>query len=143
MLNEFICIGLICIAAKSFYEAFTDKDKHIDLDHYPVLDYVITEAEDKKTQDHVNNNINKKIVKTEKRQPTPKAKTKLEEHKVNASDAQPRNYNGYTALQQDCFDALKSLGVKTKQERMFIVNTTFNKYNPKSIQEFLYIALRK
>lgn len=142
MLNEFICIGLIFIAVKSFYEAYNDKSQHIDLDHYPIMDYVVTKIENKKTHENFYNPA-KTIVQTEKKSPTPKSKTATKENKVNTNDEPHRNHNGYTALQQDCFDALESLGVRTKKERMFIVNTTFNKFNPKSIQEFLTLALTK
>ena len=54
-----------------------------------------------------------------------------------------RNKNGYTELQQDCYDLLKSLGIKTKRERKYIVSETFNKHNPSSVQEFLKLALGK
>ena len=59
--------------------------------------------------------------------------------------SKPVNHNskGYTQLQQDCFDALASLGIKTKRERTFIVNETFNRHDPKTIQEFLKLALNR
>ena len=57
--------------------------------------------------------------------------------------SEPRNKNGYTQLQQDCFDALKSLGIKTVKERKFIVHSTFNKHNPSTIQDFLRLALHR
>lgn len=62
------------------------------------------------------------------------------------SNPQPktnRNHNGYTPLQQDCFDALKSLGIKAVKERKFIVSNTFNKHDPKTIQDFLKVALHR
>jgi hypothetical protein len=54
-----------------------------------------------------------------------------------------RNHNGYTELQQDCFDSLKTLGIKGVRERKFIVSDTFNKHDPTSVQEFLKLALGK
>ncbi len=54
-----------------------------------------------------------------------------------------RNHNGYTDLQQDCFDALKALGIARIRERKFIVSETFNKHNPSTVQEFLKFALNK
>ncbi|MEO1943022.1 MAG: hypothetical protein ABGY11_01855 [Candidatus Thioglobus sp.] len=54
-----------------------------------------------------------------------------------------RNHNGYTDLQQDCFDALKALGITRIKERKFIVSETFNKHNPSTVQEFLKFALNK
>ena len=57
--------------------------------------------------------------------------------------AQPRNHNGYTDLQQDCFDALKSLGIKSVRERKYIVSTVFNDNNPSTVQDFLKVALSR
>jgi hypothetical protein len=54
-----------------------------------------------------------------------------------------RNHNGYTDLQQDCFDALKSLGIKSVRERKYIVSKTFNEHDPKTIQEFLTITMSR
>lgn len=50
------------------------------------------------------------------------------------------NKRGYNALQQDCYDALRSLGMKAK-EAEFVVNHTFNNHNLTTIQDFLKIAL--
>jgi hypothetical protein len=47
---------------------------------------------------------------------------------------------GYNALQKDCYDSLIALGMK-KKEATYVVNSTFNKTDVKSIQEFLQIAL--
>ena len=54
-----------------------------------------------------------------------------------------RNHNGYTELQQDCFDALKSLGIKAVRERQFIISNTFNKHDIKTVQDFLKVALHR
>ena len=62
-------------------------------------------------------------------------------HKPIASSS--RNKNGYTELQQDCFEALKSLGMKTVRERKFIVSTVFNDHNPNTVQDFLKLALSR
>jgi hypothetical protein len=47
---------------------------------------------------------------------------------------------GYNALQQDCYDSLIALGMK-KKEATYVVNSTFNKVDIKTVQEFLQIAL--
>lgn len=60
----------------------------------------------------------------------------------NARKEIPRNKNGFTRLQQDCFDALKGLKV-TKKEATYIVHTVFNKHNPQTIQEFLQLAFMR
>jgi len=54
-----------------------------------------------------------------------------------------RNHNGYTELQQDCFDSLKSLGIKAVRERQFIISNTFNKHDIKTVQDFLKVALHR
>jgi hypothetical protein len=134
MLNEFICIGLICISIKSFYDAYKDPNQHIDLDHYPILEYSRSKAKYVPVKENVVHAVqsykSKAIVKTT---PPPQLVPKQIQESKNA--------DGYTQLQQDCLDALKALGVKTKKERTFIVHTTFNKHNPTTIQEFLQLAL--
>jgi len=47
---------------------------------------------------------------------------------------------GYNALQKDCYDSLIALGMK-KKEATYVVNSTFNKVDVKTVQEFLQIAL--
>lgn len=128
MLNEFICIGLICIAVKSFYDVYTDPSKHIDLEHFPVLEYSPTKKKYVPAKPQTVYQI--KTLET-------KQKNNNKQHK----EEEQRNSNGYNQLQQDCFDALEALGVKTKKERTFIVNNTFNKHNPKTVQDFLQVAL--
>jgi hypothetical protein len=128
MLNEFICIGLICFAVKSFYDAYTDPNKHIDLDHFPILEYSPAKRKYVPASQQTVCQIKDLKIKQKEKESLPKK----EEH---------RNSNGYTQLQQDCFDALAALGVKTKKERTFIVNNTFNQHNPKTVQEFLQLAL--
>jgi hypothetical protein len=51
----------------------------------------------------------------------------------------PRNTDGFTELQQDCYDALKGLKV-TAKEAKYLVHSIFNKHNPKTIQDFLQLA---
>lgn len=128
MLNEFICIGLICIAIKSFYDAYRDPNQHIDLNHFPVLEYSSTKRRYVPASQQTVCKIKDLKIEQKQKESLPK-------------EEEQRNSNGYTALQQDCFDALKSLGIKSKNERKFIVNKTFNKYNPKTVQEFLQLAL--
>jgi len=47
---------------------------------------------------------------------------------------------GYNALQKDCYDSLIALGMK-KKEATYVVNSTFNKADVKTVQEFIQIAL--
>lgn len=75
-----------------------------------------------------------------------KPKKKAKRNPARQAKAKPepvRNHNGYTDLQQDCFDALKALGIKTVKERKFIVSNTFNNHNPKTVQDFLKASLNR
>ena len=83
--------------------------------------------------------------------PKPKRKKKTQPNRNAARPATQqaqqqkvqRNHNGYTDLQQDCFDSLKSLGIKAVRERQFIISNTFNKHDIKTVQDFLKVALHR
>ena len=83
--------------------------------------------------------------------PPPVAPQKKKQKRNAARKASPvpkpkkpkRNSNGYTELQQDCFEALKSLGMKTVRERKYIVSTVFNNHKPSTVQDFLKLALSR
>lgn len=53
-----------------------------------------------------------------------------------------RNANGFTELQQDCYDALKGLKISNKESK-YLVHSIFNKHNPKTIQDFLQLAFMR
>ena len=82
--------------------------------------------------------IDLSIKKEKKKSPNVKAAQKF-----NSTPSPSRNSRGYTELQQDCFDALKSLGIKSIREREYLVSKTFNDHQPKSLQEFLSLALSR
>mgnify|MGYP001180607458 FL=1 len=82
--------------------------------------------------------VQTKPKKKAKRNPARQAKAKPEPKPVPV-----RNHNGYTSLQQDCFDSLKSLGIKGVRERKYIVSKTFNEHDPKTIQEFITITMSR
>ena len=117
--------------------------------------FVIAEYEESSEQQQVNPatqayvNIQAPPVPKPKRKPKTKAKKKANmqaARKPSSAPSKPaveRNQNGYTPLQQDCFDALKSLGIKGVRERKYIVSKTFNEHDPKTIQEFLTITMSR
>ncbi len=78
----------------------------------------------------------------EEEEEKPKKKSKRNPARPSKPKAK-RNSNGYTDLQQDCYEVLRSLGVKTARERKFIVNNTFNNHNPKTVEEFLSLAMTR
>lgn len=59
---------------------------------------------------------------------------------VKVKVAQPKPQD--TQLFLDCVDALHALGMKKTQAKKIAVSV-FNEFNPKSVQDFLMIALRK
>lgn len=62
------------------------------------------------------------------------------EKKEKTTKAVKKTPKRYNQLQQDCYDALISLGMK-KKEATFVVNSTFNKTDVSTVQDFLKIAL--
>jgi hypothetical protein len=124
--------------------------------HWNISDkIVLAEYEDSSMQQQMNNQVSPPPVpKAKKRKKKPSTKPKSSSKKANmqaarkpsATPTKPaveRNQNGYTSLQQDCFDALKSLGIKAVRERKFIVSTVFNEHDPSTVQDFLKVALSR
>lgn len=142
IVSDFIAIFLILVFVFKFVEA-AKSGKKIDLDNVEL--FRIQEI-----QTEVHNPTTAPITQSKR-----KKKRKPKQKEILQSDdglglvpvidstpvVDPKNRHGYTKLQQDCFDALKSLGVKTIKERKFIVNKAFNEHNPKTIQDFLKVAL--
>jgi hypothetical protein len=87
--------------------------------------------------------INNKSSKKKKSKTQPKRNAARPATQQVQSQKIQRNHNGYTDLQQDCFDALKSLGIKAVRERQFIISNTFNKHDVKTVQDFLQVALHR
>ena len=72
---------------------------------------------------------------------TPKNKKHQTTKPIKKKKSKPKKE--YTQLQQDCMDALLSLGMK-KREAKATLHSTFNKHkNIKEVQEFIYFALLK
>ena len=116
-LSQLIACCLFIIGLRSFFSSL-NSGRTIDLDNIEL--FTITEKQ-----------VPEQRVRERKPKPKPKPKPKKKKPK------------GYTRLQKDCFEALKALGFKSIKERQFMVNETFNKHNPKTIQEFLKIAISR
>lgn len=70
-----------------------------------------------------------------------KSQLEVYKEKVVADKPKPKKAKTtYNTLQQDCYDSLIALGMK-KKESTYVVNSTFNKHDIKTVQEFLQIAL--
>lgn len=134
------------------YIFFCNKENHYKLSDKFTLATIEDEPDipkPKKKSKTKKTKTKKKKNKVSKPKSTPKHKPKPKNANINAArkpstpPAPKRNHNGYTQLQQDCFDSLKSLGVKGVRERKFIVSNTFNKHNPSTVQEFLKKSLHR
>ena len=75
-------------------------------------------------------------------QPAPPAPT-VARVKVTSPSPKSKVKQEYNQLHQDCFDALKAVGVRTAKERKYLVNSIFNNHSPSTVQEFLQLALSK
>ncbi len=128
VLSNIILLFLITLFLKSFFESYNNPRKHFSISEYVTLQPLEKDAPIQQTATRsFSNPANMNAAKRAPKQPKPKI---------------ARNQDGYTSLQQDCFDALKSVGIKTVKERKYLVNAIFNDNDPKTIQEFLHIAFR-
>ena len=134
IVSTFLAWGIIVLALYHFYKGYTSGEK-IDLDNMQL--FTITDIEEPVIEETVQYASKHKKTKKQKK------KKKKKKKQQPQPPQQQRNSRGYTQLQQDCFDALKSLGIKAVRERDYIISSTFNKHNPKTIQEFLQLALGK
>lgn len=121
-MSNIILLFLTALFLKSFFESYNDPRKHFSITEYVTLQPL---GKDVPVKDYRQQTVTKKAEKNAPPKPTI-----------------TKNKNGYTQLQQDCFDALKSVGVKTVRERKYLVNTIFNDNDPKNIQDFLQLAFR-
>ena len=139
IVSDFIAILLILVFVVKFVEA-AKSGKKIDLDNVELF-----RIQEIQTDAH---NPTASTISKKRKKRKPKQQETLQTEELGSiidpiPVVEPRNRHGYTQLQQDCFDALKSLGVNTIKERKFIVNQTFNDHSPKTIQEFLKVALHR
>ncbi len=136
IVSTFMACSIVAIFAYNFYKGATSGEK-IDLDNMQL--FTVTDIEEPvQVQEPV-----KKATKPKKPKAKKNKQKKEKKKKKKLPPSEPRNARGYTQLQQDCFDALKSLGIKAVREREFIISKTFNAHNPTTIQDFLNLALGK
>ena len=136
IVSTFLACGVVVLFLYNYYKGATSGEK-IDLDNIEL--FTVTDIEEPvQVQKPTKKDTKPKKSKAKKKKPK---KKKKQEKKL--PPLEPRNARGYTQLQQDCFDALKSLGIKAVREREFIISQTFNAHNPTTIQDFLKLALGK
>jgi len=136
IVSTFMACCAVAVFTYNFYKGATSGEK-IDLDNIQL--FTVTDIEEPaQVQKPV-----KKATKPKKPKAKKKKQKKQKKQEKKLPPSEPRNARGYTQLQQDCFDALKSLGIKAVREREFIISQTFNAHNPTTIQDFLKLALGK
>jgi hypothetical protein len=148
VVSTFMACGCVALFLYNYYKGATSGEK-IDLNNvelFTVNDMDVSQVTVQETKKSKPTNT-KNTTKTKSHHPKKQAKRnparQVTPKKTKVKPEPVRNHNGYTELQQDCFDALKSLGIKAVKERKFIISSTFNNHNPDTIQDFLKLALGK
>lgn len=109
--------------AIAFFSYIFSKSKTINLDHFDIG--YITE------NNFHQQNVPVQTLPISKPQQKPKPKPK------------PKAQNkGFTDFEKECIDALRSLGMK-KSEAITKMNFVFEKYQPKTIQDFISGAFKR
>jgi len=115
----------------SFFQAFFDKRKHINsLAEYLLLvehEYENSERKSELTK-------TKPIKKSKAKKTTKQKKSDLHVDKTVSEEIQKNNE--INQLKEDCNLAMQAIHVKAK-ERKFLIQTVFEKHNPKTVEEFL------
>jgi len=138
LVDEFLAIGFVCIFLYHLNQAM-QKASGIDWDNielFRITDIYAKDCELKTNQSTVDNS------RTETKKRQTQNKKKKTQKKKKQKKPEERNSNGYTALQQDCFDALSALGFKYKKEKQFILNKTFNEHKPATVEEFISLVFK-
>lgn len=136
IVSTFLACAIILVFAIKFLEGLNSGQK-LDLNNLEL--FQVHEYEQPVVTATISTATSRSKPKTKKK----KKHKPLQKQKPEPKPEQKRNSRGYTDLQQDCFDALKSLGIKPVKERQFIINQTFNNHDPKTIQDFIKLALGK
>ena len=137
-ITNFFAILSMLYMLYHFTKAYNDPEKHIELNDNFTLGY-ISDVDLKPIKQRVCT----KQSSPKKKAPEPKKPKQKPPVEKTKKKPKKKIYHEYNQLEQDCFDALISLGFK-KKEATFTVNTEFSKDNPaKTIQEFLSKSLNR
>lgn len=118
ILADFITIFLALLFMKSFFDAYFDESKHIDLTKYITLE----------------KNYYKPI---QQARPATQIKRKPAAQKKQSCPTKTASVNA--DLRNDCDMAMKSLGTDA-QQRKYLLKSIFDIHQPKTVQEFLKLA---
>ena len=119
-LSTLITWGIVFLFMYSFWESFSDPSKHLTIISY------LTDFEEK-TQP-----ISTKTKSAQRKKKDVEFNKESNKNKPSRQAEEKPNEQ----LKEDCNAAMKSLGVDYKQ-RQYLLKTIFNKFNPKTIEEFL------
>lgn len=119
-LSTLITWGIVFLFTYSFWESFRDPSKHLTIISYLTDFEEKTQPSSTKTKSAQRKKKDVEFNKeSNKNKPSRQAEEKPNEQ-----------------LKEDCNAAMKSLGVDYKQ-RQYLLKTIFNKFNPKTVEEFL------
>ena len=146
VITFFVIISIIIVAIKKYYETdgiiINDMIEIGSISHNstklsPIVTYKPVRQKKKKNS---NIAINQTLKHVEKR--LNKIDKMMQKQIKQKTQNNKQEDTKYTILHEDCFLALIGLGM-SKKEATFVVNSTFNKYKIKTVQEFIYLALGK
>lgn len=123
ILDDFIALIFVCIFLYHLINAMKNA-KHIDLNNLEL--FRILEDGTPEVSISVKNQ-------TTQRKRRKKKKIKVEEK-------EEKQQTNYDLIKDDCIAAMNALGVKTKKEKEFLLNSVFSKHNPSTVEEFLKAA---
>lgn len=119
-LSTLITWGIVFLFMYSFWESFSDPRKHLTIISYLTDFEEKTQPSSTKTKSAQRQKKDVEFNKeSNKNKPSRQAEEKPNEQ-----------------LKEDCNAAMKSLGVDYKQ-RQYLLKTIFNKFNPKTVEDFL------
>lgn len=119
-LSTLITWGIVFLFMYSFWESFSDPSKHLTIISY------LTDFEEK-TQP-----ISTKTKSAQRKKKDVEFNKESNKNKPSRQAEEKPNEQ----LKEDCNAAMKSLGVDYNQ-RQYLLKTIFNKFNPKTVEEFL------
>lgn len=144
----FVIISIIIVAIKKYHETdgiIINDNIELGTINYnktqlaPIITYTAPKIKPQKSNSS-NITINTTLKKIEKR--LDKIDKQIQKLPSTNIDTKKPSTPRYTKLHEDCFLALRGLGMSAKESK-FIVHSTFNKHDVKTVQEFIYLALGK
>ena len=122
---------IVVIFWHSFFQAFFDKKKHIN----SLAEYLLLVEHESENTKHVSESTKAKPIQKSKVKKIKKPKKTYAPADTGVSEEERKNEE-INKLKEDCNLAMQAIHVKAK-ERKFLIQTVFEKHNPKTVEEFL------